>query len=198
MTTAQLKQPFVIYEKNVGTYLPYTPASSMLQLLSDCSDHPVSNKEVCELLNVNHSSASKLLKKLRGAGLVQHSELQEDDGPVELTDHGRKFLRDLELAMRTIAATTQVQENSSPELRRPEESKSEQLSTASSPIHLDELESGIGTLISKLHVKPAGRPEKPKSELPPKRLPMRASGRRRHDHVDLEGQLSLSLDSFAA
>ena len=193
MTTAQLKQPFEIYEMNVGRYLLKTPPSRMLQLLCRCGDHPVFNKEVCALLNVNHSSASKLLKKLCRAGLVQHSGLE---GAVELTDHGRKLLTDLELAMATIAATTPMQERSSPECPQGAEAESEQPANSSSPIRLDELEARIGTLISKLGAKPAGQSEEPKPELPPKLRPMPVS--RRHQDVDLDRQLSLSLDSFAA
>ena len=198
MASEQLKQPFEIYEMNVGRYLPKTPPSRMLQLLCRCGDHPVFNKEVCALLNVNHSSASKLLKKLCRAGLVQHSELEENGGAVELTDHGRKLLTDLELAMRTIAATTPMQENSSSELRQPEESNSEKPSNSSSPIRLDELEARLGALISKLGAKPAGQSEEPKSELPPKRPPKSVPRRRRRQDVDMDRQLSLDLDSFAA
>ena len=99
--------------------------------------------------------------------------------------------------MRTIAATTPMQANSSSELPQPEESNSEKPSNSSSPIRLDELEARIAALISKLGAKPAGHSEELKSELPPKLRPMPVSRRRRHQDVDLDRQLSL-IDSFAA
>ena len=154
MTSDQLKQPFEIYYTHVGTFFPNTPPKDMVQVLWNCGEHAVFNQELRELLKINRHSATKFIHKLCRAGLVQHSELGENGGAVELTDHGRKVLRDMELAMAAIAATTPMQENSSSELRQPEESNSGKPSNSSSPIRLDELEARLGALISKLGAQP--------------------------------------------
>ena len=121
MTSDQLIEPFEIYDIKVGKYFPKTPPSDILQLLCGCGDHPVSNKEAREFLDINRFSAAKLLNKLCKAGVAQYSEPGENGSKyVLLTDHGRKVLRDLELAMAAIAATTPMQEKSSPERPQPE------------------------------------------------------------------------------
>ena len=90
MTSDQLKQPFEIYYTHVGRFFPNTPPKHMVQVLWNCGEHAVSNQELRDLLKINRHSATKFIHKLCRAGLVQHSELEENGGAVELTDKGRK------------------------------------------------------------------------------------------------------------
>jgi DNA-binding MarR family transcriptional regulator len=191
MNITQLKQPFEIYDANVGKFFPKTPPARMLELLRNCGEHRVSNKEVRELFKINRPSATKLLNKLCDSGVVHHPESPDDGSKVELTDQGRKMLADLEAAIAASPATTQVPEQSSPEVRRPTEPKAKQQVNSLPPIRLDELESRIGTLISKVRAKAASQPQEAKCELPPKRPPMRVPKGLRNIYA--EGQLPLDF-----
>ena len=183
MKIKQLKRPFEVYYTRVGKYFPKTPPDQMIQVLGNCDEHPVSNPELRELLGIKRISAMKLIKKLCKAGLVQHTDSQGEGDSVELTGHGKNVLADLEQAMR-----------SAPEVRPPAVSASRESSNSAAEIRLDELEAGVGALISKLQGKLVRQADAAKSELSQKRPPMSVPGRRRHDHDD--GQLQ--LDYLAA
>jgi len=179
----QLKQPFEIYYTYVEKHFPKTPPDQMIEVLGECDENPVSNQEFRELLGINRTSAFKFIKKLCKAGLVQHTDSQGDGDSVELTGHGKKVLADLEQAMR-----------SAPEVRQPTTSTAEESSNSAAEIRLDELEAGVGALISKLQGRPVRRSDAAKLELPPKRPPMSVPGRRRHGNDEDQ----LPLDYVAA